>query len=185
MCGDSHTSTLGAFGAVAFGIGTSEVEHALATQTLWQSRPREMRITAEGALGVGVSAKDLILAIIAKIGAGGGTGYAIEYAGEAVRRLSMEARMTICNMTIEAGGRFGMVAPDETTFAYLKGRPAAPGPGQWDTAVADWKTFFSDDGSFDREESIDAAMIVPQVTRGSASGWCGRFGTWIFAPERG
>jgi 3-isopropylmalate/(R)-2-methylmalate dehydratase large subunit len=168
VCGDSHTSTLGAFGAVAFGIGTSEVEHALATQTLWQSRPREMRITAEGALGVGVSAKDLILAIIAKIGAGGGTGYAIEYAGEAVRRLSMEARMTICNMTIEAGGRFGMVAPDETTFAYLKGRPAAPGPGQWDTAVADWKTFFSDDGSFDREESIDAAMIVPQVTWGTS-----------------
>jgi len=169
VCGDSHTSTLGAFGAVAFGIGTSEVEHALATQTLWQTRPREMRITATGALGAGVSAKDLILAIIAKIGAGGGTGYAIEYAGEAVRGLSMEGRMTICNMTIEAGGRFGMVAPDETTFAYLKGRPAAPGSSLWDTAVTDWKTLFSDDdGSFDHEESIDAARIVPQVTWGTS-----------------
>jgi 3-isopropylmalate/(R)-2-methylmalate dehydratase large subunit len=169
VCGDSHTSTLGAFGAVAFGIGTSEVEHALATQTLWQTRPREMRITATGALGAGVSAKDLILAIIAKIGAGGGTGYAIEYAGEAVRGLSMEGRMTICNMTIEAGGRFGMVAPDETTYAYLSGRPAAPGGAQWEAAVADWKTFFSDDdGSFDHEVSIDATRIVPQVTWGTS-----------------
>ncbi|MGW8284634.1 MAG: 3-isopropylmalate dehydratase large subunit [Candidatus Deferrimicrobiaceae bacterium] len=169
VCGDSHTSTLGAFGAVAFGIGTSEVEHALATQTLWQTRPREMRITATGALGAGVSAKDLILAIIAKIGAGGGTGYAIEYAGEAVRRLSMEGRMTICNMTIEAGGRFGMVAPDETTYAYLSGRPAAPGGAQWEAAVADWKTLFSDeDGSFDHEVSIDATRIVPQVTWGTS-----------------
>jgi len=169
VCGDSHTSTLGAFGAVAFGIGTSEVEHALATQTLWQTRPREMRITATGALGAGVSAKDLILAIIAKIGAGGGTGYAIEYAGEAVRGLSMEGRMTICNMTIEAGGRFGMVAPDETTYAYLSGRPAAPGGPQWEAAVADWKTLFSDeDGSFDHEVSIDATRIVPQVTWGTS-----------------
>jgi 3-isopropylmalate/(R)-2-methylmalate dehydratase large subunit len=169
VCGDSHTSTLGAFGAVAFGIGTSEVEHALATQTLWQTRPREMRITATGALGAGVSAKDLILAIIAKIGAGGGTGYAIEYAGEAVRGLSMEGRMTICNMTIEAGGRFGMVAPDETTYAYLSGRPAAPGGAQWEAAVADWKTLFSDDdGSFDHEVSIDATRIVPQVTWGTS-----------------
>ena len=169
VCGDSHTSTLGAFGAVAFGIGTSEVEHALATQTLWQTRPREMRITATGALGAGVSAKDLILAIIAKIGAGGGTGYAIEYAGEAVRGLSMEGRMTICNMTIEAGGRFGMVAPDETTYAYLSGRPAAPGGAQWEAAVADWKTLFSDDDrSFDHEVSIDATRIVPQVTWGTS-----------------
>jgi len=169
VCGDSHTSTLGAFGAVAFGIGTSEVEHALATQTLWQTRPREMRITATGTLGAGVSAKDLILAIIAKIGAGGGTGYAIEYAGEAVRGLSMEGRMTICNMTIEAGGRFGMVAPDETTYAYLSGRPAAPGGAQWEAAVADWKTLFSDDdGSFDHEVSIDATRIVPQVTWGTS-----------------
>src|SRR4030067_664149 len=131
VCGDSHTSTLGAFGSIAFGIGTSEVEHALATQTLWQKRPREMRMTVTGATGFAVSAKDLILAVIAKIGAGGGSGCAIEYAGEAVRRMSMEERLTICNMTIEAGGRFGMVAPDETTFADLSGRPAAPGGAPW------------------------------------------------------
>ena len=169
VCGDSHTSTLGAFGAIAFGIGTSEVEHALATQTLWQKRPREMRITVTGATGFGVSAKDVILAIIAKIGAGGGTGCAIEYAGEAVRRMSMEERLTICNMTIEAGGRFGMVAPDETTFTYLSGRPAAPGVALWESAVTDWKTLFSDDdGSFDREESIDASRIAPQVTWGTS-----------------
>ena len=169
VCGDSHTSTLGAFGAIAFGIGTSEVEHALATQTLWQKRPREMRITVTGATGYCVSAKDLILAVIAKIGAGGGRGCAIEYAGEAVRRMSMEERLTICNMTIEAGGRFGMVAPDETTFAYLSGRPAAPGGAQWESAVADWKTLYSDDdGSFDREESIDASRIAPQVTWGTS-----------------
>ncbi|MGZ8430355.1 MAG: 3-isopropylmalate dehydratase large subunit [Candidatus Deferrimicrobiaceae bacterium] len=169
VCGDSHTSTLGAFGAIAFGIGTSEVEHALATQTLWQKRPREMRITVTGATGFGVSAKDVILAVIAKIGAGGGRGCAIEYAGEAIRRMSMEERLTVCNMTIEAGGRFGMVAPDETTFTYLSGRPAAPGRAQWESAVADWKTLFSDDdGSFDREESIDASRIAPQVTWGTS-----------------
>ena len=169
VCGDSHTSTLGAFGAIAFGIGTSEVEHALATQTLWQKRPREMRITVTGTLGSGVSAKDVILAIIAKIGAGGGTGYAIEYAGEAVRRMSMEERLTICNMTIEGGGRFGMVAPDETTFSYLKGRPAAPGNAQWESAVTEWKTLTTDNGaSFDREESIDASRIDPQVTWGTS-----------------
>ncbi len=169
VCGDSHTSTLGAFGAIAFGIGTSEVEHALATQTLWQKRPREMRITVTGATGFGVSAKDVILTVIAKIGAGGGRGCAIEYAGEAIRRMSMEERLTICNMTIEAGGRFGMVAPDETTFTYLSGRPAAPGGAQWESAVADWKTLFSDDdGSFDREESIDASRIAPQVTWGTS-----------------
>jgi 3-isopropylmalate/(R)-2-methylmalate dehydratase large subunit len=169
VCGDSHTSTLGAFGAIAFGIGTSEVEHALATQTLWQKRPREMRITVTGRMGPGVSAKDVILAIIAKIGAGGGTGYAIEYAGEAIRRMSMEERLTVCNMTIEAGGRFGMVAPDETTFSYLSGRPAAPGEAQWKSAVAEWKTLPTDDGaSFDREESIDASRIAPQVTWGTS-----------------
>jgi len=169
VCGDSHTSTLGAFGAIAFGIGTSEVEHALATQTLWQKRPREMRITVTGATGFCVSAKDVILTVIAKIGAGGGRGCAIEYAGEAIRRMSMEERLTICNMTIEAGGRFGMVAPDETTFTYLSGRPAAPGGAQWESAVADWKTLFSDDdGSFDREESIDASRIAPQVTWGTS-----------------
>ena len=169
VCGDSHTSTLGAFGAIAFGIGTSEVEHALATQTLWQKRPREMRITVTGATGFCVSAKDVILTVIAKIGAGGGRGCAIEYAGEAIRRMSMEERLTICNMTIEAGGRFGRVAPDETTFTYLSGRPAAPGGAQWESAVADWKTLFSDDdGSFDREESIDASRIAPQVTWGTS-----------------
>jgi 3-isopropylmalate/(R)-2-methylmalate dehydratase large subunit len=169
VCGDSHTSTLGAFGAVAFGIGTSEVEHTLATQTLWQTRPGEMRITVGGATGFGVSAKDVILAIIAKIGAGGGTGYAIEYAGEAVRRMSMEERLTICNMTIEAGGRFGMVAPDEATFSYLKGRPASPGGALWESAVADWKTLPTDpDAGFDREETIDASRIEPQVTWGTS-----------------
>jgi 3-isopropylmalate/(R)-2-methylmalate dehydratase large subunit len=169
VCGDSHTSTLGALGAVAFGIGTSEVEHALATQTLWQTRPREMRITVSGEMGFGVSAKDVILAIIAKIGAGGGMGYAIEYAGEAVRRMSMEERMTVCNMTIEAGGRFGLVAPDETTFSYLKGRPAAPGGAVWEDAVADWKTLPTDpDAGFDREESIEAFRIEPQVTWGTS-----------------
>jgi 3-isopropylmalate/(R)-2-methylmalate dehydratase large subunit len=159
----------GAFGAIAFGIGTSEVEHALATQTLWQKRPREMRITVTGTLGAGVSAKDVILAIIAKIGSGGGTGYAIEYAGEAVRRMSMEERLTICNMTIEAGGRFGMVAPDETTFSYLSGRPAAPGKAHWEKAVAEWNMLPTDDGaSFDREESIEASRIDPQVTWGTS-----------------
>lgn len=169
VCGDSHTSTLGAFGAIAFGIGTSEVEHALATQTLWQKRPREMRITVTGTLGAGVSAKDVILAIIAKIGSGGGTGYAIEYAGEAVRRMSMEERLTICNMTIEAGGRFGMVAPDETTFSYLSGRPAAPGKAYWEKAVTEWNMLPTDDGaSFDREESIEASRIDPQVTWGTS-----------------
>jgi len=169
VCGDSHTSTLGAFGAIAFGIGTSEVEHALATQTLWQRKPREMRITVTGMPGRGVCAKDVILAIIARIGSGGGTGYAIEYAGEAVRRMSMEERLTVCNMTIEGGGRFGMVGPDETTFSYLKGRPAAPSGSQWESALADWKTLPSDaDARFDREESIDASRIEPQVTWGTS-----------------
>lgn len=169
VCGDSHTATLGAFGAVAFGIGTSEVEQVLATQTLWQKRPREMRIAVTGAMGFGVSAKDVILAIIAKIGAAGGTGYAIEYTGDAIRRMSMEERMTICNMTIEAGARFGLVAPDEATLSYLKGRPAAPGAAQWEPAAADWRTLFSDAGaSFDREESVDARRIVPHVTWGTS-----------------
>jgi 3-isopropylmalate/(R)-2-methylmalate dehydratase large subunit len=169
VCGDSHTATLGAFGAVAFGIGTSEVEHVLATQTLWQKKPREMRIMVTGKTGIGVSAKDVILAIIAKIGAAGGTGYAIEYAGGGIRRMSMEERMTVCNMTIEAGARFGLVAPDETTFSYLEGRPAAPGAAQWQSAVVDWRTLPSDDGtSFNREESIDASRVVPYVTWGTS-----------------
>jgi 3-isopropylmalate/(R)-2-methylmalate dehydratase large subunit len=169
VCGDSHTSTLGAFGAIAFGIGTSEVEHVLATQTLWQKKPREMRITVTGEMGFAVSAKDVILAIIAKIGSSGGTGYAIEYAGETIRRMSMEERMTVCNMTIEAGSRSGLTAPDETTISYLKGRPAAPGGTQWETASAHWRSIDSDDdASFDREESIDASRLVPQVTWGTS-----------------
>jgi 3-isopropylmalate/(R)-2-methylmalate dehydratase large subunit len=169
VCGDSHTSTLGAFGAIAFGIGTSEVEHVLATQTLWQKKPREMRITVTGEMGFAVSAKDVILAIIAKIGSSGGTGYAIEYAGETIRRMSMEERMTVCNMTIEAGSRSGLTAPDETTISYLKGRPAAPGGMQWETATAHWRSIDSDDNaSFDREESIDASRLVPQVTWGTS-----------------
>ena len=169
VCGDSHTATLGAFGAIAFGIGTSEVEQVLATQTLWQKKPREMRIRISGTKGPFVAAKDLILAVIAKIGAAGATGFAIEYAGEAVRGMSMEERMTVCNMTIEAGGRVGMVAPDETTFDYLAGRPAAPGGAQWEAAVADWRTLRTDDGAgFDREETLDASRIVPQVTWGTS-----------------
>jgi 3-isopropylmalate/(R)-2-methylmalate dehydratase large subunit len=169
VCGDSHTSTLGAFGAVAFGIGTSEVEHALATQTLWQKRPREMRITVMGKMGSGVSAKDVILSIIAKIGAAGGTGYAIEYSGEGIRRMSMEERMTICNMTIEAGARFGLAAADGTTISYLKGRAAAPGEALWESASVHWRSMTSDEGaSFDRDESIDASRIVPQVTWGTS-----------------
>src|SRR5579885_3500884 len=147
VCGDSHTATHGAFGALAFGIGTSEVEHVLATQTLIQQPARNMRITVEGALPFGVTAKDLILAIIGKIGTAGGTGHVIEYAGDAIRALSMEGRMTVCNMSIEAGARAGLVAPDETTFAYLKGRPMAPKAGAFEQAVAYWRTLPSDPGA--------------------------------------
>jgi 3-isopropylmalate/(R)-2-methylmalate dehydratase large subunit len=169
VCGDSHTSTHGAFGALAFGIGTSEVEHVLATQSIWQKRPKTMRITVEGARGLGVTAKDLILAVIGRIGTAGGTGCAIEYAGEAIRALSMEGRMTVCNMTIEAGARTGMVAPDETTFAYLKGRPMAPQGAQWEAALAYWKTLPSDaEARYDREVTIQAADIPPQVTWGTS-----------------
>jgi len=169
VCGDSHTATLGAFGAIAFGIGTSEVEHVLATQAIWQKRPKEMRIEVAGVPGFGVTAKDLILTVIAKIGAAGGTGYAIEFAGDGIRRMSMEGRMTVCNMTIEAGARFGLVAPDETTLSYLKGKPAAPGGAQWESATADWKMLASDASSrFDREETIDASRVVPQVTWGTS-----------------
>ncbi len=168
VCGDSHTSTHGAFGALAFGIGTSEVEHVLATQTLIQSPAKSMRITVNGALSTSVTAKDMALHIIGEIGTAGGTGYVIEYAGEAVRNLSMEGRMTICNMSIEAGARAGMVAPDETTFAYIKGRPMAPQEGNWDKAVAYWKTLPSDDGStYDKEVAIEASNIVPTVTWGT------------------
>ncbi len=169
VCGDSHTATHGAFGALAFGIGTSEVEHVLATQTLIQKPAKNMRITVDGELPLGVDAKDVILAIIGKIGTAGGTGHVIEYAGEAIERLSMEGRMTVCNMTIEAGARAGLVAPDETTFEYLKGRPMAPKAGQWEAALAYWKTLPSDPGArYDKEVTLSAMEIAPQVTWGTS-----------------
>jgi 3-isopropylmalate/(R)-2-methylmalate dehydratase large subunit len=169
VCGDSHTSTHGAFGALAFGIGTSEVEHVLATQTLLQKKPKTMRIAVEGELHEGCTAKDVILAIIGTIGTAGGTGHVIEYAGSVIRSLSMEGRMTICNMSIEAGARAGLVAPDEKTFAYLKGRPKAPKGAAWEAAVAYWRTLPSDrDAVFDREITLDAAAIEPQVTWGTS-----------------
>jgi len=169
VCGDSHTSTHGAFGAIAHGIGTSEVEHVLATQTLRQSKARNLRVVIDGAPAPGVGAKDFALAVIGAIGTAGGTGYVIEYAGSAVRALSMEGRMTLCNLTIEAGARAGLIAPDETTFEYLRGRPAAPKGGAWEMALPYWKTFFSDpDAVFDREVHIDAAAIAPLVTWGTS-----------------
>jgi len=171
VCGDSHTSTHGAFGAMAFGIGTSEVEHVLATQTLPLKPFKTMAITVEGELKPGVTAKDIILAVIAKIGTGGGQGYVLEYRGSAIRSLSMEGRMTICNMSIEAGARAGMVAPDETTFEYLKGRPHAPQGADWDAAVAYWKTLPTDEGAvFDAEVFIDANELEPFVTWGTNPG---------------
>jgi 3-isopropylmalate/(R)-2-methylmalate dehydratase large subunit len=169
VCGDSHTSTHGAFGALAFGIGTSEVEHVLATQTLMQARPQALRITYTGELADGVTAKDLILATIGRLGVGGMQGYAVEYAGPAVEALTMENRMTSCNMTIEGGGRAGMVAPDETTFEYVKGRPGAP--EDFDAAVERWKQLPTEDGaSFDKEVDVDAAGISPMVTWGTTPG---------------
>ena len=169
VCGDSHTATHGAFGALAFGIGTSEVEHVLATQTLLQRRPKNMRVTVDDALPAGVTAKDVILSIIGRIGTAGGTGHVIEYAGTAIRALSMEGRMTVCNMTIEAGARAGLIAPDETTFAYLKGRPMAPKAGAWEQAEAYWRTLPSDDGAvFDREVAVRAGDLVPHVTWGTS-----------------
>jgi 3-isopropylmalate/(R)-2-methylmalate dehydratase large subunit len=171
VCGDSHTSTHGAFGALAFGIGTSEVEHVMATQTLPQSKPKTFRITVDGELPFGVTAKDIILDIIGKIGTDGATGHVIEYAGSAIRSLSMEGRMTICNMSIEAGARAGMIAPDETTFAYLMGRRFSPAGKGWDEAVAHWKTLPTDEGAtFDRELHIDAATLAPAVTWGTSPG---------------
>ena len=169
VCGDSHTATHGAFGALAFGIGTSEVEHVLATQTLLQSPLQNMRITVDGDLLPGVTAKDLILAVIGEIGTAGGTGYVIEYAGQAIRDLTMEGRMTVCNMTIEAGARAGLVAPDEKTFEYLKGRPMSPKAGAWEQAEAYWRTLPSDEGAtYDKEVTLNAADIVPQVTWGTS-----------------
>jgi 3-isopropylmalate/(R)-2-methylmalate dehydratase large subunit len=169
VCGDSHTSTHGAFGALAFGIGTSEVEHVLATQTLIQKPAKNMRVTVEGTLPFGVTPKDIILAVIGKIGTAGATGHVIEYAGPAIRSLSMEGRMTICNMSIEAGARAGLMAPDQTTFDYIRGRAFAPKAGAFELAVAHWKTLPSDAGAkFDREVEIDAGGIAPQVTWGTS-----------------
>jgi len=171
VCGDSHTSTHGAFGALAFGIGTSEVEHVLATQTLPLIRPKTMAINVEGSLKPGVTSKDIILAIIAQIGTGGGQGYVLEYRGEAIRNLSMEGRMTVCNMSIEAGARAGLIAPDETTFNYDKGKPLAPQGAEWDAALAYWTTLFTDgDAKFDKEITINADELEPFVTWGTNPG---------------
>jgi len=171
VCGDSHTSTHGAFGALAFGIGTSEVEHVLATQTLPQGKAKTFRIAVEGELPQGVTAKDIILAIIGKIGTDGATGCVIEYTGSAIRSLSMEGRMTVCNMSIEAGARAGLIAPDETTFAYLKGRRHSPKGAAWDAAVVEWKKMVTDEGAkFDRELLIDAATLAPYVSWGTSPG---------------
>jgi 3-isopropylmalate/(R)-2-methylmalate dehydratase large subunit len=169
VCGDSHTSTHGALGAFAFGVGASEVGHVLATQSLWQKKPKRMRVSVEGERGVGVTAKDVILAIIAHIGAGGGVGHVIEYAGSVIRGLSAEERMTVCNMSIEAGARAGMIAPDETTYDYLKGRPYAPSGAEWDKALAYWRTLPSDaDAAFDRDVTISGEEIAPMVTWGTS-----------------
>jgi len=171
VCGDSHTATHGAFGALAFGIGTSEVEHVLATQCLLQKKPKTYEVRVEGKLPAGVSAKDIILALIAKIGVGGGTGHVFEFTGEAIRGLTMEQRMTICNMSIEGGARAGMIAPDETTFEYLKGREFAPQGADWDKAVAYWKTLPSDEGAvYDKTITLNAAEMEPMITYGTNPG---------------
>jgi 3-isopropylmalate/(R)-2-methylmalate dehydratase large subunit len=171
VCGDSHTSTHGAFGALAFGIGTSEVEHVLATQTLPQARPRTMAVTVDGDLPDGVTAKDLVLTLIAEVGTGGGQGFVVEYRGEAIRRLSMEARMTICNMSIEWGAKAGLIAPDDTTFDYLRGRMHAPRHSDWDAALEHWRGLVTDDDAvFDREIRIDASAVTPFVTWGTNPG---------------
>jgi len=169
VCGDSHTSTHGAFGALAFGIGTSEVEHVLATQTLIQKRPKNMKILVEGKAGLGVTAKDIILSIIGKIGTAGATGHVIEYCGSAIESLSMEGRMTVCNMSIEAGARAGLIAPDEATFDYLRGRPMVPKGASWEQAMTDWERLPSDEGaSYDREITLNAAELIPYVTWGTS-----------------
>ncbi|HEY9445678.1 MAG TPA: aconitase family protein, partial [Burkholderiales bacterium] len=169
ICGaDSHTSTHGAFGCLAFGIGASEMMHVMATQRIWQRKPKTLRVTIDGELGRGVAAKDVILALIAKIGVGGGVGHVIEYAGSAMRAMSMEARMTVCNMSIEAGARAGMVAPDETTFEYMAGRPYAPKGTAWDDALAFWRSLPTDEGaSFDRQAALQASDVAPMVTWGT------------------
>ncbi|HET7387195.1 MAG TPA: 3-isopropylmalate dehydratase large subunit [Nocardioidaceae bacterium] len=184
VCGDSHTSTHGAFGALAFGIGTSEVEHVLATQTLPQARPKTMAVTVNGSLPEGVTAKDLVLTLIAHTGTGGGQGYVVEYRGPAVEELSMEARMTLCNMSIEWGAKAGLVAPDQTTFDYIEGRSAAPSGADWDTALAYWKTLVSDsDARFDKEIVLDASQMTPFVTWGTNPGQGVPLGASVPAPE--
>ena len=171
VCGDSHTSTHGAFGALAFGIGTSEVEHVLATQTLPQQRPGTLAVTVDGTLPVGSTAKDVVLAIIGRLGTGGGIGSVIEYRGEVIQNLSMEGRMTVCNMSIEAGAKAGLIAPDNTTFEYLAGRPHAPSGADWDAALADWRTLVTDeDAAFDHEIVLDGSLITPQVSWGTNPG---------------
>jgi 3-isopropylmalate/(R)-2-methylmalate dehydratase large subunit len=185
VCGDSHTSTHGAFGALAFGIGTSEVEHVLATQTLPQARPKTMAVTVNGSLPEGVTAKDLVLTLIAKVGTGGGQGYVVEYRGEAIRELSMEARMTICNMSIEWGAKAGMIAPDEVTFEYLRGRPHAPGDEDWDAAEAYWRSLVTDDdAAFDREVVIEGAEVTPFVTWGTNPGQGVPLGAEVPSPQQ-
>jgi 3-isopropylmalate/(R)-2-methylmalate dehydratase large subunit len=184
VCGDSHTSTHGAFGAIAFGIGTSEVEHVLATQTLPQAKPRTMAVTVNGTLPEGVTAKDLILYLIAQTGTGGGQGYIVEYRGEAIEALSMESRMTICNMSIEWGAKAGMIAPDQTTFDYIEGKPEAPRGSDWDAAVAHWKTLVTDaDATFDKEIVIDAGDVTPFVTWGTNPGQGAPLGADVPTPS--
>ena len=184
VCGDSHTSTHGAFGSIAFGIGTSEVEHVLATQTLPQARPKTMAVNVEGELPAGVTSKDIVLALIAKVGTGGGQGYIVEYRGSAIRALSMEGRMTICNMSIEWGAKAGLMAPDETTFAYVKGRPHAPEGEEWDAAVAYWRTLTTDEGAeFDVEVDLDATQLTPFVTWGTNPGQGVPLGARVPDPE--
>ena len=184
VCGDSHTSTHGAFGALAFGIGTSEVGHVLATQTLPQARPADMAVNVTGELPYGVAAKDLILAVIAEIGTGGGTGHVIEYRGDAIAALSMEGRMTVCNMSIEAGARAGLIAPDETTFRYLRGRPRAPQGAAWEAALAYWRSLPTDpDAVFDREVTLDAAILTPFVTWGTNPAQAGPLDSVVPDPD--
>ena len=184
VCGDSHTSTHGAFGSIAFGIGTSEVEHVLATQTLPQSRPKTMAVNVDGALPVGVTAKDVVLALIAKVGTGGGQGYIVEYRGSAIDNLSMEGRMTICNMSIEWGAKAGLIAPDQTTFDYVRGRPHAPEGADWDAALSYWSTLRSDpDAVFDAEVDLDAARLTPFVTWGTNPGQGVPLGAAVPDPE--
>jgi 3-isopropylmalate/(R)-2-methylmalate dehydratase large subunit len=184
VCGDSHTSTHGAFGALAFGIGTSEVEHVLATQTLPQARPKTMAVTVDGSLPDGVTAKDLVLTLIAHVGTGGGQGYIVEYRGQAIEGLSMEARMTVCNMSIEWGAKAGLIAPDQTTFDYIEGRPRAPKGADWDAAVAHWRTLVTDDdATFDKEIVLDASTMTPFVTWGTNPGQGVPLGASVPGPD--